>query len=99
MGKLMKYELRKSLFSKVFLLAITGLIELLFLIGVFAEKENLTAIGILLLVLAASFGIPLVARLPIDPAIAALVDAGEIESVPADALKALVDAAEGKSDA
>ena len=48
---------------------------------------------------AASFGIPLVARLPIDPAIAALVDAGEIESVPADALKSLVDAAEGKSDA
>ena len=40
---------------------------------------------------AEAFGIKTWARLPIDPVVAAMVDAGEVESVPADALKEVAD--------
>ena len=40
---------------------------------------------------AAAFGIKTWARLPIDPVVATMVDAGEVESVPADGLKAIAD--------
>ena len=40
---------------------------------------------------AEAFGIKTWARLPIDPVVAAMVDAGEVESVPADGLKSLAD--------
>ena len=40
---------------------------------------------------AAAFGIKTWARLPIDPVVATMVDAGEVESVPADGLKTIAD--------
>ncbi len=43
---------------------------------------------------AASFGIEHFTRLPIDPVIAAMVDAGEVESVPGEHIAALVDVIE-----
>lgn len=56
MGKLMKYEFRKTMFSKVILLVITAIAEILFLAGIFAEWENGIAIGMIGLVLCASVG-------------------------------------------
>ena len=41
--------------------------------------------------MAKEFGIAHFARLPIDPAIAAMVDAGEVESVPTEPLAGLAD--------
>ena len=41
--------------------------------------------------IAASFGIEHIARLPIDPMIAAKVDAGEVESIPGEPVSGLVD--------
>lgn len=40
MLKLMKYELRKTAFSKLVLLVITAVAEIAFLIGVFWKKDN-----------------------------------------------------------
>lgn len=57
MLKLMKYEFRKTLFSKMILLAITGLLELIFLAGVFLENEEAFGIGIGGLLLCAIVGI------------------------------------------
>ncbi len=49
MFKLMKYEFRKQAFSKLVILALVGLIEVLFLFGVVTSRENLigTAMGLL----------------------------------------------------
>ena len=41
MLKLMKYELRKTAFSKLVLLVITAVAEIAFLIGVFWKKDNI----------------------------------------------------------
>ena len=49
MLKLMKYELRKTWFTKCILLAITAVAEIAFLYGLYAEKENTTAVSILAL--------------------------------------------------
>lgn len=49
MLKLMKYELRKTWFTKVILLAITAVAEIAFLYGLYAEKENTMAVSILAL--------------------------------------------------
>lgn len=46
MLKLMKYELRKTAFSKLVLLVITAVAEIAFLIGVFWKKDNILAMGI-----------------------------------------------------
>ena len=51
MLKLMKYELRKTAFSKLVLLAITAVAEIAFLIGVFWKKDNILAMGIIFLVM------------------------------------------------
>lgn len=57
MGKLMKYELRKTMFSKAVLLVITGLVEILYLAGVFLKWDKGLGFGIMGLVLCASVGI------------------------------------------
>lgn len=41
MFKLMKYEFRKQLFSKILILILLGVLEIMFLIGLFAESNNL----------------------------------------------------------
>ncbi|MCH5273493.1 MAG: hypothetical protein J1E35_07450 [Lachnospiraceae bacterium] len=48
MGKLMKYELRKQLMSKIILLGVMALLEAILLIGLFLEKQQWvgTAIGL-----------------------------------------------------
>lgn len=46
MLKLMKYELRKTAFSKLVLLVITAVAEIAFLIGVFWKKDNILAMEI-----------------------------------------------------
>ena len=57
MLKLMKYELRKTAFSKLVLLVITAVAEIAFLLGVFLKKDNLLAIGIVFLFMCAIFGV------------------------------------------
>ena len=57
MLKLMKYELRKTAFSKLVLLVITAVAEIAFLIGVFWKKDNILAMGIIFLVMCTIFGI------------------------------------------
>ena len=46
MKNLMKYEMRKTLNAKLILLGITAVAEIVFLIGLYAEKEGMLAIGI-----------------------------------------------------
>ena len=57
MLKLMKYEFRKTGFSKLILLVVTLVAELAFLLGVFLEKDRLLATGIMILFLCAVIGI------------------------------------------
>ena len=40
MGKLMKYEFRKQLMSKIIILAVGAVLEILFVLGLFLEKEK-----------------------------------------------------------
>lgn len=49
MGKLMKYEFRKQLMSKIVILAVGAVLEILFALGLFLEKEKwlATATGLL----------------------------------------------------
>ena len=49
MGNLIKYEFRKSWAMKGIILSITAIFEVIFLIGVFMEKETFLAIGVTLL--------------------------------------------------
>ena len=50
MFKLMKYEFRKQLFSKFFILAVIGILELVFLYGLIADKVRVvgTSIGLMI---------------------------------------------------
>lgn len=57
MLKLMKYEFRKTMFSKTVLLVITALAEILYLIGVFLGFERCLAIGIVGLWMCATIGL------------------------------------------
>ncbi len=57
MLKLMKYEFRKTWFTKVILLAITVLAEIVYLIGLYADREGLLATGVFLLMLLAVGGL------------------------------------------
>ena len=57
MLKLMKYEFRKTAFSKLVLLVITAVMEIAFLLGIFLKKDNLLAMGIVFLFMCAIFGI------------------------------------------
>ena len=57
MGKLMKYEFRKTMFSKAVLLVITALGEIFYLFGGFLKWEKGLGIGVMGLGLCASGGI------------------------------------------
>ncbi|MCD7763729.1 MAG: hypothetical protein LUI14_11160 [Lachnospiraceae bacterium] len=57
MGKLMKYEFRKTMFSKIVLLVITGVLEIVFLAGVFLNWDNGLGLGTIGLTLCAIIGI------------------------------------------
>lgn len=57
MLKLMKYEFRKTMISKVILLVITAILEVVFLTGVFLERETPLAMGTVGLMLCGIFGI------------------------------------------
>lgn len=57
MLKLMKYELRKTMFSKFILLLITAIAEAAYLIGVFFDWEKGLAVGLIGLTCCAMFGI------------------------------------------
>ncbi|MDO4323881.1 MAG: hypothetical protein Q4C61_15300 [Lachnospiraceae bacterium] len=57
MLKLMKYEFRKTMFSKMVLLVITALAEISYLIGVFFELDKFLAVGLVGLVMCAMIGI------------------------------------------
>ena len=59
MLRLLKYELRKTLFSKMVLLGITVIAEAVFLIGLWGDKDNTLAIGAALLFFIAIIGIGL----------------------------------------
>ncbi|WMJ88727.1 hypothetical protein [Anaerocolumna sp. MB42-C2] len=49
MLKLMKYEFRKQVFSKLIILALVGLLEIVFFFGVVLDKENVIAMSMSLL--------------------------------------------------
>ena len=57
MLKHMKYEFRKSLFSKIVILIVTGIAEIAFLIGVFAKSNEALAWGVSGLMMCALIGI------------------------------------------
>ena len=57
MRKLMKYELRKTLFSKLILLAVTAVAEAAFLAGVFLKWDNGLGAGISLLIFCTMLGV------------------------------------------
>ncbi len=57
MSKLMKYEFRKNLLSKLVLLAFTAVGEAAFLLGLFLKWENGLVIGISTLMICGMFGI------------------------------------------
>lgn len=57
MLKLMKYEFKKTLFSKYVILAVTAVMQILFMVGVTTKKEDLIAWGIAGLTLSAVIGL------------------------------------------
>ena len=57
MGKLLHYEFRKAFFSKLVLLSITALLEVVFLVGIFTRDENVIAIATGLLTMIATVGV------------------------------------------
>ena len=57
MTKLMKYEFRKSLFSKLIFVGITGVMELIYLFGIFTKRDNPTLLGMIGLFFTALAGI------------------------------------------
>ena len=50
MKNLMKYELRKTLATKLIILGITAAVEILFLAGLYLNKENLAGIAVFILI-------------------------------------------------
>ena len=63
MLRLLKYELRKTLFPKLILLGITALAEALFLYGFWSKRDNPLAVGAALLFFIAISGIALMGLL------------------------------------
>jgi len=57
MLRLLKYELRKTLLSKLILLGVTLVAQVIFLVGLWGEKNNTLAIGAVLLFFIAITGI------------------------------------------
>ena len=53
MLKLMKYELRKTWSTKAILLAVTAIVEIAYLIGLYADREGTMSVSVLLLILLA----------------------------------------------
>ncbi len=60
MIKLMKYELRKTMTIKLMILGATALAEIVFLIGLFANKNRMAAIGVGLLAMLAFGGVMII---------------------------------------
>ena len=60
MKNLMKYELRKTLGIKLIILGATVLAELVFLIGLWADKDRMMWIGVALLVMLAFGGVMII---------------------------------------
>lgn len=52
MLKLMKYELRKQINSKIIMLVVIALLEILFFYGIAADKDNTVAMAVILITLA-----------------------------------------------
>ena len=65
MLRLLKYELRKTLLSKLILLGITAIAEAVFLAGLWGNRENTLAIGAVLLFFIAIIGIALMGILSV----------------------------------
>lgn len=57
MTKLMKYEFRKSMFSKLIFIGITAVMEIVFLIGLFGKQDETMFVGMLGLFFTALAGI------------------------------------------
>ena len=53
MGKLIKYEIRKTLAVKLVILGVTAFLEALFLIGLYGRKEDMLAVSVIFLTLTA----------------------------------------------
>ena len=65
MLRLLKYEMRKTLTSKLILLGVTLVAQAVFLIGLWGKKENTLAIGAVLLFFIATTGIALMGILSV----------------------------------
>ena len=65
MLRLLKYELRKTLMSKLILLGVTAIAQAVFLAGLWSDKEDLLAIGAALLFFIAVTGIALMGILSV----------------------------------
>ncbi len=57
MGKLLRYEFRKTMLGKIILMAIIGTLELFFVIGLLADSTAIILISAFMLLMAASNGI------------------------------------------
>lgn len=57
MGKLMKYELRKRLMSKILVLVVVAVLEVLFVLGLYLEKDNWLRMASVLLVAVGFIGL------------------------------------------
>lgn len=65
MLRLLKYEMRKTLMSKLILLGVTLVAQAIFLIGLWGKKDNTLAIGAVLLFFIATTGIALMGILSV----------------------------------
>ena len=65
MLRLLKYELRKTMMSKLILLGVTLVAEAIFLVGLWGNKENALAIGAVLLFFIAITGIAIMGILSV----------------------------------
>ena len=57
MFKLMKYEMRKTLFMKLALIAVTAIVEVIFLTGYYKDLPTRQGVSLFIMVLVALFGI------------------------------------------
>lgn len=57
MLKLIKYELRKTWFTKLILLAVTAVAEIIYLAGLYGDRENTMAVGMFTLLMLAVCGV------------------------------------------
>ena len=60
MKNLMKYEFRKTLFTKLMVLGLTAMAQIAFLIGLYGDNERVLAAGVVLLTLLAFGGITVI---------------------------------------